>query len=107
MKVLVLGAPHTQTTTEFNSFPFTMLAWNQCRIFHRRGHEVIHLGVEGSNPECSEHVSIVPREVWAELYGHPGAANYNPRTDGPYTPYHDNEYCHPGRAAYADHGRVQ
>jgi hypothetical protein len=58
-------------------------------MFHRCGHEVIHLGVEGSNPECSKHVSVIPQDLWSSLYGHPGAAQYNTRTDGPFKAYHE------------------
>lgn len=89
MKILVLGVPHTQTTTEFTTCPFTMKAWNQCRMFHRRGHEVIHLGVEGSDPDCSEHVSIMPKDEWASLYGHPGASHYDTKTGGKHKSYHE------------------
>ena len=45
MKIIVLGVPHTQTTRVFNTCPFTMKAWVQCQMLHRRGHEVIHIGV--------------------------------------------------------------
>ena len=88
MKIFVLGVPITQTRLEFNTCPFTMRAWNQCRMFSDRGHEVIHLGVEGSNPPCDEHVSVIPEQLWAETYGHPGSKLYNAKTDGPYAAYH-------------------
>src|SRR5262245_61211956 len=61
MKIFVLGVPHTQTTRDFSTCPFTTKTWNQCRMLHRRGHEVIHLGVEGSDPECSQNVAVVSR----------------------------------------------
>ncbi len=89
MKIFILGVPHTQTTVEFSSCPFTTRTLNLCRMFYRRGHEVIHLGVEGSNTECAEHVSIIPQDLWSSLYGHPGAAQYNTKTDGKYAPYHE------------------
>jgi len=89
MKIFIMGVPHTQTTEEFNSCPFTTRALNLCRMFVGRGHEVIHLGIEGSTPQCSEHVSVIPQELWASLYGHPGAAQYNTRTDGEFAPYHE------------------
>ena len=47
MKSLVLGVPHTQTTRAFNTCPFTIKAWNQCRMLTRLGREVNHIGVEG------------------------------------------------------------
>jgi hypothetical protein len=87
MKLIVLGIPHTQTTRAFNTCPFTIKAWNQCRMLQARGHEVIHIGVEGSDPPCSENVAAISRDEWAALYSHPGAQPYNTRTDGPYAPY--------------------
>jgi len=89
MKIIMLGVPHTQTTRDFSTCPFTIKAWNQCRMLHRLGHEVIHLGVEGSDPECSENVAVVSRDEWARFYSHPGAKLYNSKTDGEYRPYHE------------------
>lgn len=57
-------------------------------MFRQLGHEVIHLGVEGSNPDCSEHVSVVNYDYWHELYGHPGSQHYNTRTDAEFGIYH-------------------
>jgi glycosyltransferase involved in cell wall biosynthesis len=89
MKVFVLGVPHTQTTREFNTCPFTTKAWNQCRMLHQRGHHVVHLGVEGSDPPCSENVAVASYDEWSSLYGHPGAKFYNIKNDGAYRPYHE------------------
>jgi glycosyltransferase involved in cell wall biosynthesis len=89
MKIFILGVPHTQTTREFNTCPFTMKAWQQCRMLHGRGHEVIHLGVEGSDPECSENVAVVSRDEWAAHYGHPGAKFYDSKSNGEHRPYHE------------------
>jgi glycosyltransferase involved in cell wall biosynthesis len=88
MKLFILGVPFTQTTLEFTTCPFTMKAWNWCRMFRERGHEVIHLGVEGSDPDCCEHVSVVDRDYWRRLYGHPGTKPYNTRLDGEFEQYH-------------------
>jgi hypothetical protein len=87
MKLIVLGVPHTQTTRGFCSCPFTMKAWHQCQMLHTRGHEVIHIGVEGSDPPCSENVAAISREEWAEFYEHPGAKFYETRTDGKFAAY--------------------
>jgi glycosyltransferase involved in cell wall biosynthesis/SAM-dependent methyltransferase len=73
LKLFILGLPHTQTldpaTSQQTTCAFTSKIWNLCRMLHRRGHEVIHLGVEGSTPECTEHVSVVTLADWAPLYG--------------------------------------
>lgn len=54
-----------------------------------RGHEVIHIGVEGSNPVCAEHVSVVPETMWRELYGSPGIGFYNTDDGGHRAILHD------------------
>ena len=59
-----------------------------CRMMRRLGHEVVYLGVEGAEVECSEQVAVVPAELWERTFGDPGAEFYNTRTDGPYEAYH-------------------
>jgi glycosyltransferase involved in cell wall biosynthesis/SAM-dependent methyltransferase len=88
MRVHVLGLPHTQTTDEFTTCAFTQKTLNLCKMLHDRGHEVIHYGVEGSNPQCTKHVSIIPLDLWKKFYGHPGKHFYNIQLDGKYAPYH-------------------
>jgi Glycosyltransferase len=34
-----------------------------------RGHTVIHLGNEGSNPPCTQHISVGDPKQWDEIYG--------------------------------------
>jgi glycosyltransferase involved in cell wall biosynthesis len=89
MRIFVLGLPHTQTNTEFTTCAFTMKAYHLCKMMHKFGHEVVHLGVEGSNPACSENVSVMPESRWRDLYGKPGAQFYNLETQAPgYKEYH-------------------
>jgi glycosyltransferase involved in cell wall biosynthesis len=98
MKLFVLGVPHTQTTRAFSTCAFTMKAWYLCQMLHSRGHEVIHLGVEGSDPPCTENVAVISREEWAAHYEHPGAKYYNTATDGSLRAYHE-QYAARVRAA--------
>lgn len=93
MQIFVLGLPHTQTTTEFTTCAFTMKVWNLCRMMTERGHQVIHLGTEGSNPLCSENVAVTPEAEWRELYGKPGTGFYHFETGGKYAGY-TNTYVH-------------
>ena len=72
MKIHVLGVPHTKTTEEFSTCAFTQKTLTLCKMLTRRGHHVIHYGVEGSNPECTENVDVMPHDVWAKQFGHPG-----------------------------------
>jgi glycosyltransferase involved in cell wall biosynthesis/SAM-dependent methyltransferase len=68
-----------------------MKAYHLCKMMHRRGHEVIHLGTEGSNPECTENVSVMPEDRWYALYGKPGTKFYNLETQAPgHKEYHDD-----------------
>lgn len=98
MKVFVLGVPHTQTRTEFSTCAFTMKVWNLCGMLVDRGHEVIHLGVGGSNPRCTTNINVVPEAVWRKRYGHPGNAGYDltPKPD------YDALYAAAARVAILD-----
>jgi glycosyltransferase involved in cell wall biosynthesis len=90
MKIFVLGIPHTQTTTGFTTCAFTMKAFNLCRMMTRLGHTVYHLGTEGSNPECTEHVSVASLRDWTRLYGeHKKTDFYNLETRGKFKQYMD------------------
>jgi glycosyltransferase involved in cell wall biosynthesis len=88
MRMHILGVPHTKTSDEFTTCAFTMKVRNLCRMMHSRGHEVFHYGAEGSDPECTEHVSVVSHQEWSALYKHPGADFYNLSTSGSYAPFH-------------------
>ncbi len=69
MRIIVLGLPHTKTSRDFSHCAFTQKAFNLCKMMYDRGHEVIHIGVEGGNPPCIENVSCMPESEWAAIYG--------------------------------------
>ena len=89
----MFGLPHTKTLDPrrkdcFTTCAFTMKAWNLCKAMYERGHEVIHLGTEGSEPICTKHISVTSHEDWQALYGdRPKEAFYNIDIDGKYAPY--------------------
>jgi len=87
MKIFILGLPHTLTSPEFSTCAFTMKVLHLCRMMMRAGHDVIHIGNEGSSVECDEHVNAATHAEWKALYGHPGANFYDTREDGPRAPY--------------------
>ena len=65
----VLSVPHTRTTKDYSMCAFTQKAYKFCKMMTERGHYVIHYGVEGSNPICSENVVVVPNEIYNKCYG--------------------------------------
>jgi glycosyltransferase involved in cell wall biosynthesis len=83
MRVFVLGLPHTLTTREFCSCAYTMKVWNLCRMMIDRGHEVIHFGNDGSDPVCSEHVTVATHDAWSAVYRHPGTDYFDVAVDTP------------------------
>ena len=94
MRIFVLGLPHTQTldpaASEHTSCAFTSQIWYLCRMMRGLGHEVIHLGTEGSTPECTEHVSLSTLADYQKLYGgRKSTAPYDTRCDGPMQKYMD------------------
>lgn len=82
MRFHIPGLSHTQTTREFSACAFTQKIRLLCRMLHERGHYVIHYGVEGSDPACSENVATVPEELFNKVHRqrswHDGF-NLNPR----------------------------
>jgi len=83
MRVFVPGLPHTLTSPEFCSCAFTMKVWNLCRMLTDLGWEVVHFGNEGSRPQCSENVPVMPFSRWSAVYSHPGTAYYDIAVDTP------------------------
>jgi len=65
----VLGIPHTRTNLDYTLCAYTQKAYKFCKMMTERGHYVIHYGVEGSNPICSENVVVVSNEVYNRVYG--------------------------------------
>ena len=71
-RIHVLGVPHTRTNLDYVACAYTQKAYKFCKMMHERGHYIIHYGVEGSNPECDENVTVVSNEVYNRVYGdHP------------------------------------
>jgi glycosyltransferase involved in cell wall biosynthesis len=87
MKLHVLGVPHTVTSKSFSTCAFTQKVVNLCAMMTRRGHEVIHYGVEGSEVEASESVAIISHAEWAAHYSKPTTGFYDISMDGDRAPY--------------------
>lgn len=92
MRVIVLGLPHTKTLdpsrSPFTTCAYTVKVWNLCRMMSERGHEVVHLGVEGSGPPYTRHVDVQSDAAWSELYSRRDPRSfYDVRVDGKYASY--------------------
>lgn len=68
MRFHLLGLSHTQTTREYSACAFTQKIRLFAKMMTARGHEVIHYGVEGSDPICSENVTVLLEESWAKVH---------------------------------------
>ena len=74
MKIFVVGLAHTKTVdpiadASFACCAYTGKAWYLCRMLTELGHEVYHVGNEGSNPICTRHLSVGNPQQWQMYYG--------------------------------------
>jgi len=82
----VLGVPHTRTNLDYTHCAYTQKVFKFCKMMYRRGHTVYHYGVEGSNPECTENVTVVSNEIYDKVYG-------STPKQGPY-PFNGEDECY-------------
>lgn len=71
MRFHALGLQHTITSKEYNACAYTQKVVKFCKMMVARGHTVIHYGHEMSQVVCSEHVTVITKEVYDRVY------NYN------------------------------
>ena len=69
MRFHCLGIQHTVTSKEYVACAFTQKVLKFCAMMTRRGHTVIHYGHEDSQVECTEHVTVISREKYNDVYG--------------------------------------
>jgi len=69
MRFHALGIQHTVTSKEYCACAFTQKVLKFCAMMTKRGHTVIHYGHEDSNVNCTEHVTVVTRELFDTIYG--------------------------------------
>lgn len=68
-RIHVLGIPHTKTNLDYVACAYTQKAYKFCKMMTERGHTVFHYGVEGSNPICTENITVVTEEIYNKVYG--------------------------------------
>lgn len=64
-----LGLPHTITNPDFAACAYTQKVLKFAKMMTDLGHEVIHYGHEKSDLKCSEHVTVVPSDLYDRVYG--------------------------------------
>lgn len=69
MRFHVLGVSHTRTTAEYSVCAFTQKTRHLCKMLHDNGHTVYHYGTEGSDPVCTEHVTVLDSATFARVHG--------------------------------------
>ena len=68
MNIHVVGPAYAPTLPHHPADAFSGKTWRLCHMMKSLGHTVIHYGVEGSNPECDEHVSILSASEYADFF---------------------------------------
>ena len=68
MRFHVIGLPHAATSREHCSCAYTSKTLKFCKMMAKRGHEIIHYGVEGSNPEA-ENITIMSKNEQKSFFG--------------------------------------
>jgi glycosyltransferase involved in cell wall biosynthesis len=69
MRFHVLGLSHTRTSRAVSCDAFAQKIRLLCKMLVGEGHHVIHYGVEGSDPECSENVTVLSEETFEAVHG--------------------------------------
>lgn len=64
----IIGLSHARTTREYSCDAFTQKVRVICKMLTELGHTVYHYGTEGSNPICTEHVTVLSNETFAAVH---------------------------------------
>jgi glycosyltransferase involved in cell wall biosynthesis len=73
----VLGIPHAKTTREYSCEAFTQKVRVFCKMMTENNHTIYHYGTEGSDPICTEHISVLSNETFEKVHG-----TYDYKKDG-------------------------
>jgi len=67
-RVHLLGLAHTKTSKEFSHCAYTMKVLKMGKMLTDLGHTVFHYGAEGSDLQCTEHITCVTDAEQAYTY---------------------------------------
>lgn len=65
----IIGIPNTVTSKEYNSCAYTQKVLKFGKMMVERGHTVYHYGHEESNLVCTEHISVISKKDFDQIYG--------------------------------------
>lgn len=68
MRFHVLGLSNAKTNKEYGANPFAQKVRLICKILMSQGHTVYHYGVEGSDPMCTENITVLSQEVFHRVH---------------------------------------
>lgn len=67
-RVHLLGLAHTKTRKDFSHCAYTQKVYKMGKMLTDLGHEVYHYGAEGSDLQCTEHITCVSEAEQAYTY---------------------------------------
>lgn len=69
MRFHVIALPHTKTNKTYDSCAFTAKVRKFCEMMISLGHTVYHYGAEGSDVQCTEHISVITDAEQLHFFG--------------------------------------
>jgi glycosyltransferase involved in cell wall biosynthesis len=70
MRFHIVALPHTRTTKQYCACAYTQKVRLFASMMLRLGHEVYHYGAEGSEVECTEHITAITAAEQERFFGH-------------------------------------
>ena len=64
----IIGVAHSIANGDYPTDPFTNKAMFMAKALYEEGHTVYYYGVEGGEVDCTEHIDIVPKEIFKKQY---------------------------------------
>jgi len=70
------GLPHVPTSKNVSACAYSQKIVKLCKMLTDRGHTVYFYGVEGSDPICTENVTVVSKDFYLKYYDYDWHKNY-------------------------------